>query len=371
MFYDAVRARIVMLLPAGAGYDRWEWAGHGWSQLSPVASPPARTGPMFAYDPARRRLVLFGGQSGANLLSDTWEWDVDSWTLMERTPGSPASSPPGRSTAAMSYDGTGIVLFGGQTSTYVSDTWRWNGTTWTEYTGAPHPGARSGGTIAYDAVRRVAVLYGGTLASFSPYTDTWEWNGTGWAQRPTTISPPSRLNAAMTYDDLRERIVLFGGSNVVGLVVDDADRWEWDGADWTSVSSASGPSPRGATRMAFDASRSAVVLFGGRDAQPLGDTWTLGHMPLAAPEACASGVDYDRDGAIGCADDECWGTCAPLCPPWRPQSCVLVPGCGDGTCSALEDSRSCPSDCGAGPITCGDFHCDPGEAVLSCPGDCS
>ncbi len=372
MFYDAVRARIVMLLPAGATYARWEWAGHGWTQLSSVASPPARVGAMFAYDPARRRLVLFGGQSQSGVLSDTWEWNVDTWTLMERTPLSPAPSPPARIAAAMSYDGMGIVLYGGMTGTFVSDTWRWDGTTWTEHVAASYPPARSGPTMAYDAVRRVAVLYGGTFGSARPYTDTWEWDGTGWTVRSTIVSPPSRLYAAMVYDDLRERVVLFGGSNVVGLVVDDADRWEWDGADWTSVSSLSGPSPRGATRMAFDAARSEVVLFGGHSGnQDLGDTWTLGYTPLTAPEACASGIDYDRDGAIGCEDDECWGTCAPLCPPWRLQSCALVPGCDDGTCSALEDWRSCPSDCTGGPITCGDFHCDPGETVLSCPGDCS
>jgi len=31
-------------------------------------------------------------------------------------------------------------------------------------------------------------------------------------------------------------------------------------------------------------------------------------------ETCASGDDADGDGAMGCADPDCWATCGPACP---------------------------------------------------------
>jgi hypothetical protein len=44
----------------------------------------ARHGHAMVYDEARRRLLLYGGQSGTfpnlTVLSDTWEWDGPSWT---------------------------------------------------------------------------------------------------------------------------------------------------------------------------------------------------------------------------------------------------------------------------------------------------
>jgi hypothetical protein len=77
----------------------------------------------------------------------------------------------------------------------------------------------------------------------------------------------------------------------------------------------------------------------------------------------------DADTAIGCADPDCWGVCAP-----RLASCVTTPRCGDGFCGGVEDCRSYPGDCGTGlptcPLRCGDYHCDPGETTATCPGDC-
>ena len=111
------------------------------------------------------------------------------------------------------------------------------------------------------------------------------------------------------------------------------------------------------------------------DTWELDDTWTLGFTQLVAGEACSSGIDYDRDGKVGCADDECWSVCKPACPPESTAaSCLASPACGDGICTLVEDCRSCPADCAtattACPLTCGDFFCDPTETLASCPGDC-
>src|ERR1700689_3111267 len=50
-----------------------------WVQQSPSTSPPARADAMIAYDAAHGEVVLFGGNSQA-ALSDTWTWDGTTWT---------------------------------------------------------------------------------------------------------------------------------------------------------------------------------------------------------------------------------------------------------------------------------------------------
>jgi len=56
-----------------------------WSPQHPAVSPPARSGAAMAYDAASGDLLLFGG-TGANgqLLSDTWEFNGSSWTQMNQ-----------------------------------------------------------------------------------------------------------------------------------------------------------------------------------------------------------------------------------------------------------------------------------------------
>jgi hypothetical protein len=99
-------------------------------------SIPARFNHAMAYDAARQRVVLFGG---GGTLSDTWEWDGVTWT--HRTP---AASPPARGGHAMAWDAARqrVVLFGGYANDFLSDTWEWDGVTWTQRTPATSPAAR-------------------------------------------------------------------------------------------------------------------------------------------------------------------------------------------------------------------------------------
>jgi hypothetical protein len=52
------------------------------------------------YDSFRRKIILVGGSNdGTSGMSDTWEWDGQTWD--ERAP---ATSPPARDYHAMAYD---------------------------------------------------------------------------------------------------------------------------------------------------------------------------------------------------------------------------------------------------------------------------
>lgn len=87
--------------------------------------------------------VLFGGYIGTTFLNDTWLWDGASWSQAQ-----PASAPsPRRYYAASGLGGTMLLFGGANASTVLGDTWVWNGSTWSEKFPASHPSARRGAAI--------------------------------------------------------------------------------------------------------------------------------------------------------------------------------------------------------------------------------
>jgi len=83
-----------------------------------------------AYDSERSVVVMFGGyyrdnQLGSQLLSDSWEWDGESWRQVS------LEGPSARNSHAMAYDSTRgfVVLFGGynfqEGGQYLNDTWEY------------------------------------------------------------------------------------------------------------------------------------------------------------------------------------------------------------------------------------------------------
>jgi len=153
--------------------DTWRWEDGGWASVG-GSSPPARHEHAMASDASRGRVVLFGGSGGVSMeLSDTWEWDGDDW--VEIQPDGP--SPPARERHAMAYDVARgrTVLFGGQQGvTELSDTWEWDGSRWTEIAvGGASPSPRDYHAMAYDVARSRVVLFGGDLDGTTDYDDTW------------------------------------------------------------------------------------------------------------------------------------------------------------------------------------------------------
>ncbi len=57
----------------------WRFDGKTWSAVD-VHGPSARTGHAMAWDAARKRVVLFGGEDGKQTLGDTWEFDGKKWS---------------------------------------------------------------------------------------------------------------------------------------------------------------------------------------------------------------------------------------------------------------------------------------------------
>src|SRR5262249_50147450 len=118
------------------------------------------------------------------------------------------TGPSARQLHAMAYDSARdrVVLFGGNTtnpSTYYADTWEWDGATWVKRLPSVAPYSGYGGSMAYDSRRGRTVL-------FQWNRGIWEWDGTNWTGS-SAVQPREREWSWIAYDSARGRIVLFGG----------------------------------------------------------------------------------------------------------------------------------------------------------------
>jgi len=292
MAYDSARGRTVLFggqLHGGtSSNETWEWDGATWTLMQPNNAPSARAGHNMVYDSVRKVAVLFGGNYGI----DTWEWDGVNWTQR-----SSAHTPLGRTFASMAFDSARgkTVLFGGAgfvngTFTRLNDTWEWDGIDWTQASPSSSPVLRDNAAMTYDSARGVTVLFGG----FSPIgyrlSDTWEWDGQNWTQRSPANTPPARWGHTMVYDTIVHATVVFGGTGDNG---DLNDTWTWDGSNWTQASVANGsPSVRNYHAMSFDAGHGVSVVFGGYSIGigEFNDTWTGAFSVIPAPAANAKNI---------------------------------------------------------------------------------
>jgi hypothetical protein len=155
-----------------------------------------------------------------------------------------------------------VVLFGGQTDSHElpTDTWLWDGSSWAtaKPTKVPSRVFPLAGTFAFDAARAEAILFGNSGTSRSPAqgpdTFTWAWNGSTWIRRDVAVAPPFRFGATMAFDGVTKRIVLFGGYQFEGPGGELNDTWVWDGATWKQAmpSAPQSPSPGAGAHAAYD-----------------------------------------------------------------------------------------------------------------------
>jgi len=125
--------------------------------------------------------------------------------------------------------------------------------------------------MAYDGTRNVVVMFGGYDPGFGLRGDTWEYDGADWSLVTTAASPGARHSHQMIYDSGRGKVVLFGGSTANGMV---NDTWEYDGTNWVIVATPASPPVRIEFAMTHDSVRGKTVAFGGKNlGGRLGDTW--------------------------------------------------------------------------------------------------
>jgi MYXO-CTERM domain-containing protein len=405
MTADPVTGKVYLFGGANnTGYafnDLWEWNGSKWVECTGDVKPPARAESAMSYDPARKSLILFGGnQLGmyGSLLDDTWEWNIGTRTWKQLAP---TVSPSGRSSHSMVTDTARqkIILVGGNImmwyGTASGTIFEWDGaaSTWTDRsssTGMNNPGLYSSLSLVYDEGRKVVVLLGASGSS-SSMGDTWEWDPlTGsWQQRPATGSINLMYGIAAAFDSIRRRTVAVGMPSNPMMSPTLLSTYEVDstGPTWYPRTILGAPNGRYAPRLAFDNQRGVVVLFGGMSQETgmlMDDTWEYrvdswdngSGCTAAFASHCSSGNCVD---GVCCESASCTGACKSCNVAGKAGTCVLatpgtqVPGscAGDLACDVTGNCRTSNGKACSSSSECASGFCVDGVCCnTGCTGTC-
>ncbi|WP_437878589.1 hypothetical protein [Sorangium sp. So ce513] len=280
--------------------DLWEWDGSTWTQVAKEGVwPGPRSRHAMAYDPVRGQVVIHGG--GGDMMG----WNGSTWE--EITAFCNFGCPVGRRDHALAFHkGRGhLVAFSGigsalnDTSTSVrSDSYELIDDYWRRIESAEHPEGRMGSQLAYDPIRDVMWLFGGSTqdaTGFSGYpNDVWMLDDSGWHQVHAggdldDTLPWGRRQAIFAWHPAIEQVVLFGGFSypatlMVELLFDVPEAlsvWTWDGdtwhkrPDWFSLETF-----RSDQAAAQDPGTNGLVQFGGENfvESPRPDTHVFGPL---------------------------------------------------------------------------------------------
>jgi hypothetical protein len=177
--WDSARAELVLFGSEQPDERTWMWNGRAWRSVA-AGGPAAHDSVVATYDEHRKRIVAYGGLAPgpAKFNQDTWEWDGRAWSLVKTAMPPTEASSGGR----LAYDPVRrrVLMFGGPAK---GDLWEYDGVTWAVRKATPSPPSRYDHGMAWDLKRGVLVVYGGSpLVGDGRLGDTWEWDGAAWRQ---------------------------------------------------------------------------------------------------------------------------------------------------------------------------------------------
>jgi hypothetical protein len=252
-------------------------------------SPTARQAQVMAYMDKNgfRHVYMFGGgdANGDPVPADTWYWNTSTGVWVQPSVG---TMPCGRVSARMVYASniSKLVMFGGRgwpgtsncsgTTQQLSETWEFDGSTWSSVTCGGmncHPSTREGEQLAYDRNTGKVILFGGLHGSQRPQ-DTWEFDPAGgtWTQVSPTASPPGRNAGASAWDahaGTNGDVMIYGGNTGGTSYKDDA--WYYTPGSpptWTKICEPCTGIATTGIRADWFPTASRVALFGGVSANP-------------------------------------------------------------------------------------------------------
>ncbi len=355
--------------------DLWAWDGKVWSQVTTDVRPQGRSDSALAYDPARKSLLLFGGNTNSGDSEDTWEWTQGKgWTQLKAL-----TSPGALYGHAMVTDTTRgrILLWGGVSmkryayaesdgaqamirNPYRTEVWEWDGNAmaWSNRTPNPSstsPYGRQSPLLAYDEGQKKMFLYDGTNYSGDMST-YWEWDpvSAGWATHSTGEYSLNGYATLLTYDSIRRREVALVQSYNTSTGMNTDDTWELDARNETWYArNISSPPTRYSSAIAFDSARGVVVVFGGQlnSGGVANDTWEYRVSGLGNGEGCTSAS------AATCASGFCVeGVCCDVAACGSVCTSCNVLG-REGTCTPAKAGTEVPGSCSGGEACDGRGNC--------------
>jgi len=279
--------------------------------------PPARRGACAAFDPARDRMILFGGADQV-LRNETWSFDAAAATWSQLAPAGRLPTP--RSGVAMVYDAARDRMWahgGYAMNGFGNGPWSLDlagSGTWTQlFPSGSLPAARGAGSLVLDTTRDRLVLFGGQISfvtttgatgdvwTLSPAADTLRWT----RLIPSGAAPAARWGAIVVYDAARDRIVVLGGRDSV-TVYNDA--WELrfsPSPAWSQLTTfGARPPARDGALGVLDPAGGRIVTVGGVDpatGASSTDVWAFRLTGLADWSQLAATGDAPRDLATASA----------------------------------------------------------------------
>lgn len=264
MAWDSNRSKLVLLGGTDLGVQlALEWDGSDWSTVTGPSDGQNQSRSL-AYDPIREEVVAFGGTNGfGNFSGNTWICgSTGVWT--QRTP---AHAPSDRVDVYLAWCNalSAVILFGGEDETFttLSETWKWDGTDWTQLSPATSPSAREGAQPP-----NMACQYGNSVMIFGDSggsNETWIFDGTTWAQQTPATVPAVLNNTQIAWDPDHDYVLLLGqpasGSTTLTY------SWLLGGNNWTDKAPSVSPSSTNLWQtIEWDGNLGKMLMFGARSA---------------------------------------------------------------------------------------------------------
>ena len=271
--------------------------------------PAPRSAHTAVFDPATKKMIVFGGIPDAYLTSTNFNdvfWlqnasgvgRAEGWQPVNAAGVRPAAR--GGHTAVYDAANGRMIVFGGglgRTSPCVNDVWvlsNANGVAGTPLwqklspSGTP-PAPRNLANAVYDPNTNRMTVFGGNDCFSSSYNDVWvlsNANGLGgtpaWSQLlPSGTAPSTRAASTSTYDPASNIMTTFGGAATGSILQNDT--WLLSNANglggtpvWTQLSTSTPPAPRSAQSAVYDPTSDRMVMYGGSTSAGLmSDVWVL------------------------------------------------------------------------------------------------
>ncbi|MBC7898106.1 MAG: hypothetical protein H7066_21990 [Cytophagaceae bacterium] len=219
--FDSRRGRLVLYGGRNGPRvftDTWEWDGRTWSSHQSAQNPGPLEHAAIAFDSARGRVVVFGGGSRTGTRSArTWEWDGREWTVRAE------AGPPARVGHSMAWSPAhrAVLMYGGFAARQFVDLWKWSGTAWAQLSDRGPAETEGPSLVAFDR----ALLLIGTPPGTTGSMRTWRIDDATFDPVQSAMAPSPTVGPAVAYDAVRRRVVWYGGGTV----------WEFDGAQWARV----------------------------------------------------------------------------------------------------------------------------------------
>lgn len=271
--------------------------------LEPTGTPrPDTWGESMTYDPARKRMVFYGGTAGGEYVAETWALSMTDPPAWEQL--APAGSGPGPLAfhdAFMDVARDRLVIFGGETSDPSAPPAAWAlefapELSWKQLVVTGAEDARYLRGLVFDREHGEGWALGGMVEAVLWHVtvgdDTLSFDLVPAIGGPTT--EPHDLTG-VSFDPVRHRLLVFeedyfGRRVTSGYWMVDlggAATWTWKSAGGVQ------PYPRYSEACVFDATRDRLVMYGGYDDTDhyFDDWWSLNWdrpTPVAASLVTAS-----------------------------------------------------------------------------------